>query len=180
VGQADRNRLRTPLRTRREAREQDMTETFDVTVNGTRHRVTAEPDTTLLHVLRNRLGLKGTRFGCGAGLCGACFVLLDGKPAPSCDTPMWSAAGKAVTTVEGLAEGDALHPVQQAVLDEQAAQCGYCISGVMVSAAALLAENPRPDARAVVAALDRNLCRCGVHGRIVRAVVRAGEAGATG
>lgn len=155
-----------------------MTQTFELTVNGERQELTAEADTTLLHVLRNRLGLKGTRFGCGVGLCGACFVLLDGRPAPSCDIPMWSAAGKDITTVEGLADGEALHPVQQAFLDEQAAQCGYCISGILVSAAALLATDPHPDEGAVVAALDRNLCRCGVQRRIVRAVVRAGRAGA--
>lgn len=152
-----------------------MEQTFEVTVNGERRRLNTDPDTTLLHVLRERLGLKGARFGCGMGLCGACFVLLDGRPAPSCDIPMWSAAGKDVTTVEGLAEGEALHPVQQAFLDEQAAQCGYCISGIMVSAAALLAENPHPDEPAVAGALDRHLCRCGVQRRMIRAVLRASE-----
>src|SRR5690606_20256940 len=100
-----------------------MKRTFDLTVNGQRRQLSTEPDTTLLHVLRNDLGLKGTRFGCGMGLCGACFVLLDGRPAPSCDIPMWSAAGKEVTTVEGLADGDKLHPLQEAFLAEQAAQC---------------------------------------------------------
>ena len=154
-----------------------MKRTFDLTVNGQRRQLSTEPDTTLLHVLRNDLGLKGTRFGCGMGLCGACFVLLDGRPAPSCDIPMWSAAGKEVTTVEGLADGDKLHPLQEAFLAEQAAQCGYCISGILVSAAALLAENPHPDERDVVAALDRNLCRCGSQGRIIRAVLRAAEGG---
>ncbi|MFS8480025.1 MAG: (2Fe-2S)-binding protein [Micromonosporaceae bacterium] len=154
-----------------------MKRTFDLTVNGQRRQLSTEPDTTLLHVLRNDLGLKGTRFGCGMGLCGACFVLLDGRPAPSCDIPMWSAAGKEVTTVEGLADGDKLHPLQEAFLAEQAAQCGYCISGILVSAAALLAENPHPDERDVAAALDRNLCRCGSQGRIIRAVLRAAEGG---
>ena len=154
-----------------------MKRTFDLTVNGQRRQLSTEPDTTLLHVLRNDLDLKGTRFGCGMGLCGACFVLLDGRPAPSCDIPMWSAAGKEVTTVEGLADGDKLHPLQEAFLAEQAAQCGYCISGILVSAAALLAENPHPDERDVVAALDRNLCRCGSQGRIIRAVLRAAEGG---
>jgi nicotinate dehydrogenase subunit A len=153
-----------------------MTRTFSLTVNGQRREVHGAPETTLLHVLRAQLGLIGTRFGCGVGLCGACFVLLDGRAAPSCDVPLWSAEGKRVTTVEGLAEGDALHPVQAAVLAEQAAQCGYCLSGILVSAAALLAENPTPDEPAVLAALDRNLCRCGVHRRVVRAVLRAGEA----
>jgi nicotinate dehydrogenase subunit A len=104
-------------------------------------------------------------------------VLVDGAAVPSCDTPVWSVDGKTVVTVEGLAHDDALHPVQQAVLDEQAAQCAFCVSGVMVSAAALLAENPQPDEEAVVAALDRNLCRCGVQRRMVAAVLRAGRGG---
>lgn len=153
-----------------------MWQTFRLTVNGREHELSAHRDTSLLHVLRHRLELKGVRFGCGTGSCGACFVLLDDHPVPSCDTPMWSADGRDVVTVEGLAGGETLHPVQEAFLSEQAAQCGYCVSGILVSAAALLAENPHPDEQAVVAALDRHLCRCGVHGRIVRAVVRAGEA----
>ena len=158
-----------------------MRQSFDLTVNGTRHRVEAEPDTSLLHVLRQDLGLVGSRFGCGVGLCGACFVLLDGRAAPACDTPLWSVGEQPVVTVEGLgavAGGGpgGLHPVQQAVLDEQAGQCGYCLSGILVSAAALLAEHPQPTEEQAVAALDRNLCRCGVQRRVVRAVVRAGEA----
>ena len=150
-------------------------QTFRLTVDGERREVTAEPDAPLLHVLRHDLGKAGTRFGCGVGLCGACFVLLDGKPAPSCDTPMWSADGKDVVTVEGLGTDGALHPVQQAFLDEQAAQCGFCVSGVLVSAAALLADDPAPTEDAVVAALDRNLCRCGAQRRMVAAVLRASE-----
>jgi nicotinate dehydrogenase subunit A len=153
-----------------------MDSAFELTVNGDPHEVRCEPDTTLLHVLRADLGLKGARFGCGLGLCGACFVLLDGHPTPSCDTPMWSAAGRSVVTVEGLADGDVPHPVQRAFLDEQAAQCGYCVSGILVSAAALLAANPHPDEPAVIAALDRHLCRCGTQRRMVKAVVRAGTA----
>jgi nicotinate dehydrogenase subunit A len=150
--------------------------TYPLTVNGRAVEVQADDDTPLLHVLRHELGLAGPRFGCGVGLCGACFVLLDGNAAPACDTPMWAAAGKDVVTVEGLGgDDDALHPVQQAFLDEQAAQCGFCVSGVLVSAAALLADNPRPDESAVVAALDRNLCRCGVQRRMVRAVLRAAD-----
>jgi len=137
--------------------------------------VTGEPDTPLLHVLRNQLGLAGPRFGCGVGLCGACFVLLDGKAAPACDTPLWSVQGKTVVTVEGLAAGDELHPLQQAFLDEQAAQCAFCVSGVLVSAAGLLAENPAPTEDDVVEALDRNLCRCGVQRRMVSAVLRAAD-----
>jgi nicotinate dehydrogenase subunit A len=145
----------------------------DLTVNGTLRRVDADPDTPLLDVLRGDLGLRGARFGCGMGQCGACFVLVDGRPVPACDTPVWAAEGTAVTTVEGLADDGRLHPVQQAVLDEQAGQCGFCLSGMVVSAAALLAEQPRPDEATVAAALDRHLCRCGIQRRMVAAVVRA-------
>jgi nicotinate dehydrogenase subunit A len=154
-----------------------MTEqqTFRLTVDGEAREVVADPDAPLLHVLRHELGKPGSRFGCGVGLCGACFVLLDGRPAPSCDTPMWSADGKDVVTVEGLGTDGALHPVQQAFLDEQAAQCGFCVSGVLVSAAALLRDDPAPTEDAVVAALDRNLCRCGAQRRMVAAVLRAAE-----
>jgi nicotinate dehydrogenase subunit A len=149
--------------------------TVTLTVNGSATTVSDDPDTPLLHVLRNELGLAGPRFGCGVGLCGACFVLLDGRAAPACDTPLWSVEGKAVVTVEGLTEGEELHPLQQAMLDEQAAQCAFCVSGVLVSAAALLAEHPEPSESEVVEALDRNLCRCGVQRRMVRAVLRAAE-----
>ncbi len=149
---------------------------YDLTVNGESQRVHADSDAPLLHVLRNGLGLRGPRFGCGVGLCGACFVLIEGKAAPACDTPMWSVEGKTVVTAEGLVTDGLLHPVQQAFLDEQAAQCGYCVSGVLASAAALLDADPRPDESAVVAALDRNLCRCGVQRRMVAAVLRAADA----
>jgi nicotinate dehydrogenase subunit A len=135
--------------------------------------VAADRDTPLLYALRNDLGLKGTRFGCGSGQCGACFVLIDGHAVPSCDTPLWSAAGKKITTVEGLGEDGNLHPLQRAFLAEQAAQCGYCTSGILVRAAMLLSANPRPTEAEVRAALDRNLCRCGSHNRMVRAVLRA-------
>jgi nicotinate dehydrogenase subunit A len=147
--------------------------TVTFTVNGSVTTVSGDPGTPLLHVLRNELGLAGPRFGCGVGLCGACFVLLDGAAAPACDTPLWSVEGKGVVTVEGLAEGEELHPLQQAFLDEQAAQCAFCVSGVLVSAAALLGEKPTPSQGEVVEALDRNLCRCGVQRRMVRAVLRA-------
>ena len=147
-----------------------MIERFKLAVNGAAVEVEAETDTPLLYVLRNDLGLKGTRFGCGSGQCGACFVLIDGHAAPACDTPLWSAAGKAVTTVEGLGSAGNPHPLQQAFLDEQAAQCGYCMSGILCTAAALLTRNPRPTEADVRAALDRNLCRCGSHNRVVRAV----------
>jgi nicotinate dehydrogenase subunit A len=153
-----------------------VTESFRLRVNGVDTDVTAAPDTPLLTVLRNELGLVGSRFGCGLGLCGACFVRMDDAVVPSCDTPVWSAAGRSVTTVEGLAPDGELHPVQQALIDHQAAQCGFCISGIAVRAAALLEENPSPDAPSVAEALDRNLCRCGAQRRIIAAVVDAGRA----
>jgi nicotinate dehydrogenase subunit A len=147
----------------------------ELEVNGQRRSVSAGPDTPLLYVLRNDLGLVGSRFGCGNGQCGACFVIVEGKAVPSCDTPLWSVAGKKITTVEGLAKGGELHPVQKALLAEQAAQCGYCISGIAVAAAAFLADNQNPSEQQVREALDRNLCRCGAHNRVVRAVLRAAE-----
>ncbi len=150
-----------------------MPEHFTLIVNGEERQVEADPDSQLLYALRNDLALKGTRFGCGSGQCGACFVLIDGHPAPACDTPLWSVAGKRVITVEGLGRQGNLHPLQRAFLAEQAAQCGYCTSGVLISAAALLAKNPSPTESEVRAALDRNLCRCGSHNRMVRAVLRA-------
>jgi len=150
-----------------------VSERFQLTVNGASSEIEASAQTPLLYALRNDLSLKGTRFGCGSGQCGACFVLIDGNPAPACDTPLWAAAGKRITTVEGLSKGGELHPLQHAFLAEQAAQCGYCTSGILISAAALLARNPRPTESEVRAALDRNLCRCGSHNRMVRAVLRA-------
>ena len=148
-----------------------------LTVNGRAVTVDSDGDTPLLTVLREDLGLLGSRFGCGLGLCGACFVRLDGAVVPACDTPLWQAEGKEVVTVEGLSADGTPHPVQQAILDRQAAQCGYCISGIVVRAAALLEEDPHPDEAAVATALDRNLCRCGVQRRIVDAVVAAGTEG---
>ena len=153
-----------------------MKQTFALTVNGEPLQVFADLDTPLLTVLRNDLDLTGPRFGCGLGMCGACFVRVDGNVVASCETPMWSVNGADVVTVEGLGVDGRLHPVQQALLDEQAAQCGYCISGISVRAVALLEEHPHPDARTVAAALDRNLCRCGAQRRIIQAVVKAGEA----
>jgi len=144
-----------------------------VTVNGEEHALACDPDFPLLDVLRARLGLAGPRFGCGVGLCGACMVIIDGKPRTSCDYPAWAAEGTTVTTIEGLADGDRLHAVQQAFLDGQAAQCGYCTSGMIVAAAALLAASPAPTEQEVREALDGNLCRCGTHGRIVAAVLAA-------
>ena len=146
---------------------------MQLSVNGIARNLQAGGDTPLLYALRNDLRLVGTRFGCGNGQCGACMVLIDGRPVTSCNTPLWSIEGKAVTTVEGLGEKGGLHPVQQALIDEQAAQCGYCMSGIAVSAAALLSANPRPDEGQIRQALDRNLCRCGSHNRVVRAILKA-------
>jgi nicotinate dehydrogenase subunit A len=146
---------------------------LNVRVNGSPHAVVCDPDTSLLDVLRHDLGFSGPRFGCGLGLCGACFVLIDGQARSCCDFPASSAEGREVTTVEGLLDGDSMNAVQQAFLDEQAAQCGYCTSGMIVSAVALLRENPAATEAEVRAALEANLCRCAVHGRIVAAVMRA-------
>ena len=145
-------------------------------VNGVPREVDAPEDTPLLHVLRDRLGLKGTRFGCGLNQCGSCHVLIDGKSVPACDTPLWAATGKRVVTVEGLGTPDKPHALQQAFIDEQAAQCGYCLSGILVTAAALLDAVKSPTEAQVREALDKHLCRCGSHNRIVRAVLRASRA----
>jgi nicotinate dehydrogenase subunit A len=144
-----------------------------LSINGERHELCVDGDVPLLDVLRNMLGLKGTRFGCGSNQCGACYVLVDGFPVASCDTPLWAAAGKSVITVEGLGTSGRPHPLQAAFLAEQAAQCGYCTSGILISAAALLNRQPHPSEAEVRQALDRNLCRCGSHNRVVRAVLRA-------
>jgi len=146
---------------------------LQILVNGAAHATPAAPDTPLLYVLRNDLGLAGTRFGCGTEQCGACLVLVDGKPAYSCTTRVADVVGRQVTTVEGLAAGSEPHALQRAFLAENAAQCGFCSSGMLVRAAALLASNPDPDAAAVKQALEPQLCRCGSHNRIVRAVLRA-------
>jgi nicotinate dehydrogenase subunit A len=143
------------------------------TVNGTERVIQCEPDAPLLDVLRTDLGLSGPRFGCGVGLCGACFVLVGGRARSSCDFPAWAAEGQDITTVEGLLCDGTMHPVQQAVVDEQAAQCGYCTAGMIMSAVALLRANPAPDQAEIRSALDGNLCRCGSQQRIVRAVLRA-------
>ncbi len=146
---------------------------LQLTVNGQGRALSCEPDAPLLDVLRHELGLSGPRFGCGLGLCGACFVLIDGEPRSSCDLPASAAEGRQVTTVEGLLDGDILNPVQQAFLDEQAAQCGYCTPGMVVSAVALLRRTPSPSEQQVREALDGNLCRCGAHRRIIGAVMKA-------
>jgi aerobic-type carbon monoxide dehydrogenase small subunit (CoxS/CutS family) len=142
-------------------------------VNGRPVEAAAGGETPLLHVLRNDLQLKGTRFGCGAGACGSCTVLLDGHAVNSCDTPLWAVAGREVTTVEGLGTPEAPHPVQQAFLALQAAQCGYCINGLMMSVAALSQRSPAATEADLQAALARHLCRCGTHWRIVQAARQA-------
>ena len=152
-----------------------MSDPIRLTVNGVEREVAADPATPLLHALRAHLSLTAAHFGCGVNQCGACNVLLDGHAVASCDTPLWAAAGKAVTTVEGLGTPERPHPLQRAFIAEQAMQCGYCISGILVSAAALLKSNPDPSEAEVRAALDRNLCRCGAHNRMVRAVLRAAK-----
>lgn len=150
-----------------------MPDPITLNVNGVQHTVRAEPDTPLLYILRNDLKLKGAKFGCGQGLCGSCTVLIDGLNMMSCDTPLWAAAGKAITTIEGLGTLAASHALQRAFIAEQAAQCGYCISGMIMTSAALLARNPDPGVADIKQALARNLCRCGTHTRIIRAVQRA-------
>lgn len=146
-----------------------------LTVNGKRHSVSAEPETALLYVLRNDLKLKGARFGCGLGQCGACTVLVDGKPVQSCDLPLSAAEGKNITTIEGLARNGELHPLQQAFIEEQAAQCGYCVTGIIMTAKALLDASPRPSDAEIRSALKGNLCRCGTHHRILRAIHRVAK-----
>jgi nicotinate dehydrogenase subunit A len=145
-------------------------------VNGARHEVTADAETPLLYVLRNDLKLKGARFGCGLGQCGACTVIVDGKAVQSCDFPLSAAAGKRITTIEGLARNGRPHPLQQAFIDEQAAQCGYCATGIIMAAKALLDAKPRPSDAEIRAALKGNLCRCGTHLRILKAIRRAADA----
>lgn len=142
-------------------------------LNGVDTSVEVEADRTLLDILRNEFGLTGAHFGCGAGECGACNVLVGDRAVSSCDTPLWTVADKHIMTVEGLGSVERPHPLQRAFIAEQAMQCGYCISGILMSAAALLLQNPSPSGEQVKAALDRNLCRCGSHSRIVRAVLRA-------
>jgi len=148
-----------------------MTQTLNV--NGETREVQADAETPLLYALRNDLGLVGTRYGCGLGQCGACTVLIDGQPVQSCDIPVSAAVGKQITTVEALGTPASPHPLQQAFITEQAAQCGYCASGILMAAKALLDANPDPSDAEIRSALERNLCRCGTHGRVLRAIRRA-------
>jgi nicotinate dehydrogenase subunit A len=142
-------------------------------VNGREVSVSADPDTPLLDILRNHLGLKGTKFGCGQEQCGCCMVLIDGNPEKSCGKALAVVAGKHIVTIEGMGTPDRPHPLQQAFLDEQAGQCGYCLPGILISAKGLLDSNPSPSRAQIAAALDDNICRCGSHIRILRAVERA-------
>jgi nicotinate dehydrogenase subunit A len=148
-------------------------------LNGAPTEVDADPDGSLLDLLRGRLEVNSPHFGCGAGECGACRVLVGDHAVTSCDTPVWSIADKDVTTLEGLGTPEHPHPLQRAFIAEQAMQCGYCISGILMSAAALLKQNPKPTETDVRTALDRNLCRCGSQNRIVRAILRAADEVAT-
>jgi nicotinate dehydrogenase subunit A len=151
-----------------------VSRTFDFSVNGEAVSVTLDnEETPLLNVLRNELGLMGTRFGCGLEQCGCCIVLVDGTPEKCCAKPVWSVAGKQVVTVEGLGTAAKPHPLQQAFIDQQAGQCGYCLAGILISAKALLDKTPNPTRAQIATALDGNICRCGSHNRIIRAIETA-------
>src|SRR5437588_1862614 len=147
---------------------------FTLVVNGNARHAEVEPEKPLLYVLRNNLGLTGTKYGCGEGQCGACTVLLDGKPVRSCRTPAASAIGKKISTIEGLSRNGSLHPVQQAFLDEEAFQCGYCTPGMIMSAVALLQANPNPTDEDIIQHMNGNICRCGTYPRIMAAIHKAG------
>ena len=153
-----------------------MAKRISITVNGKRHQVTATANTPLLYVLRNELGLQGPRFGCGLGQCGACTVHVGYRALRSCVTPVAAVGTQKVTTLEGLSKGEQLHPVQQAFIDEAAAQCGYCINGMVMQSVVFLKRNPRPTEDQIKKALSANICRCGTHYRIVDAVKRAADA----
>jgi len=151
-----------------------MSTTHSLLVNQRSYRVTVDHyDTPLLYVLRNDLGLKGTRFGCGTGDCGACAVLVDGHAQRSCELPVWSVEGKSITTIEGLGTPERLHPIQQAFLDFQAGQCGYCLSGIIMTAVELTESAAEPSRDKIAEALEKNLCRCGAHARIIKAIEAA-------
>src|SRR5471032_2742811 len=147
-----------------------------IEVNGSTHAVDADGETPLLYVLRNDLKLKGARFGCGLGACGACTVVIDGKAVQSCDISLAAAAGKRITTIEGIGSIEKMHALQRAFVDEQAAQCGYCTSGIIMTAYALLARNAHPSDAEIRTALDGNICRCCTHARVLRAIKKAAAA----
>ena len=149
---------------------------ISIDVNGSKYTVDADGETPLLYILRNDLKLKGARFGCGLGACGACTVVIDGKAVQSCDISLAAVAGKRITTIEGIGSLEKMHALQSAFVAEQAAQCGYCTSGIIMTAYALLARNAHPDEAEISAALDGNICRCGTHARILRAIKKASEA----
>lgn len=153
-----------------------MNRSITLNVNGKAHTVDVDPDTPLLYILRNDLTLNGPKFGCGLGECGACTVIIDGEATSSCITPTGDVEARKILTLEGLGTPDKLHPVQQAFIEEQAAQCGYCINGMIMTAAAFLARTPHPSVQDIRDALAANLCRCGTHVEIVRAVARAAQA----
>jgi len=150
-------------------------QTIPISVNGSTVTVTADQDTPLLDILRNHLGLKGTKFGCGLEQCGCCMVLVDGKPEKSCGKALSTLDGREIVTIEGLGTPERPHPLQQAFLDEQAGQCGYCLTGILISAKALLDRNPSPSRAEIAQGLDDNICRCGSHNRILRAVARVAD-----
>lgn len=146
---------------------------MELFVNGTQHSLTVDRERSLLDVLRNELALTGSKYGCGEGNCGSCTVLIDGEAAQSCITPVSAAAERKITTIEGLAEGEQLHPVQQAFMEHSAFQCGYCTSGFIISAIGLLNRNPHPNEREIKSGLNGNICRCGAYSRILEAVKSA-------
>lgn len=154
-----------------------MSNPITLNVNGKDHSVDADPDSMLLYALRDNLGLHGPKFGCGLSECGACTVIVDGTATRSCVTPLSTAEGTKITTLEGLGTLDKPHPLQQAFIDEQAVQCGYCINGMIMTAKAFLDENPHPSRDDIKQALNDNLCRCGTHMRIVRAIERVAKGG---
>jgi aerobic-type carbon monoxide dehydrogenase small subunit (CoxS/CutS family) len=153
-----------------------MSQPIQLQINGQSHSIQCEPEISLLTVLRDHLGLTGSKYGCGEGQCGACTVLLDNAPRRSCVTPVSAAAGKSITTIEGLEQSGRLHPVQQAFLDAEAFQCAYCTSGMIMSGVALLRQNSNPTQAEIEQALQGNICRCGTHPRIIEAVQKAAKA----
>jgi aerobic-type carbon monoxide dehydrogenase small subunit (CoxS/CutS family) len=155
--------------------EPEMARTIEIVVNGSRHTIDAEPDRTLLSALRDELDLTGTKYGCGEGQCGACTVMIDGRPARSCRTKAAAASGRHITTIEGIEDRGTLHPLQEAFLETDAMQCGYCTPGMIISGVALLQKNPNPSDAEIMQAMQGNICRCGTYPRIVAAVRMAAQ-----